>query len=374
MKITSETIRGVVPAAPEASDTAEIGTGAASLPVGKIAQARPLGWKMQWLAGSLRAFANTCRTAQNLAKPVAMYSSRWRSKKNGSDSYAGDAEPSSTIGPIITAEDAPRLFELLKRISRLMGGMYPSEVRISYLPACGVLDIDDDSPVPHRVLIIGLPALLIWSTDELAAVLAHEMAHLKLQDVAFFRDVVQYSEQLIRSGQSTSGRRRWRVRLDVGQWIGKFLYYLAAPISREMEFTADRWAADCFGGRHLARALEKLAIVQPLFREVLLHFDALATPKDNVYSFFCRAWRRMDKHQYAAMYERLILSRSKVSAGDMYPPICERVQRLRRRPRPPRKSASGAIQLLETPKEIAAVLHKRLYGSHELPNVFYRTR
>lgn len=293
---------------------------------------------------------------------------------------AGDgdaAEPDATVGPILPRAQAPGLFTLLANVARRTGGVFPTEVRVAYLPACGVLDLGDDNGYPRRVLIIGLPCLQIWSVDELGAVLAHEVAHWRNQDARFAREVVQFGMTLrCRAVAPGRGLHRMRPRWLLARWMGAGLVWLARPISRAMEFRADQLAAECFGGTVLAGALEKLAIVQPLFRELLRLHDPLTYSGDNVYERFELAWQRLCRERYAQWRDRIVGGNGAPDRWDPHPPIGERLARLRLdgAAGPAVNGSPNALGLVDDAAALRTVLHNRLYGAYAQPaSVFQRT-
>src|SRR5438270_620740 len=86
-------------------------------------------------------------------------------------------DPDAALGPVIVYGDAPALFSAIGDVARRLGARPPQQVRLSYLPCCGVVAWRRSS-----ALVLGLPLLHVLTMAELRAVLAHELAHLARGD------------------------------------------------------------------------------------------------------------------------------------------------------------------------------------------------
>ena len=86
-------------------------------------------------------------------------------------------DPDSDLGPVLARVDAPLLFTSIDKVARRLGVRPPGQVRLTYLPCCGVVAWGRS-----QALIIGLPLLRVLTQGELRAVLAHELAHLARGD------------------------------------------------------------------------------------------------------------------------------------------------------------------------------------------------
>jgi Zn-dependent protease with chaperone function len=294
-------------------------------------------------------------------------------------------EPDAGVGPILTRHDAAGLFHQLERIAAAMGTDFPDEVRLAYLPACGVVDVRiAGDKEPRQVLIVGLPCLQIWTSEELGAVLTHELAHLKQGDAAYCRKVLQFSTALGQALEQLDRRRRYYPQNLLARAVHAVLAGLSASVSRAMEFRADRWSANLWGPRPLTSALEKLAVVQPVFQQMLGRFDPRTRGGQNVFDFFEVTWKALRSEQYSDLRRRLVL-RAAGGWFDPHPALADRIRRIARMgtrtskwgnsPSAQTKSASPAIRLLRNPRALKAVLHNHLYIAQRRPNsVFQRFR
>ena len=261
-------------------------------------------------------------------------------------------EPDAEHGPILSQADAPLLFKLLDHLDKKMGGVRPTEIRVGMLPACGVLDLGNGRN-GRQILIIGLPCFQIWTVDELSAVVAHEMAHLKLLDAVFTREVVHICARL---RESHPGRRPW------GRFVGRWVGTMAARVCRGMEFRADRWSALCFRPETLSRALEKLLVVEPIFQLVVANYDDEGV-EDTVYDHFGRAWAGIDEEKFADLRRKLI-AKAEVNPLDPHPSLVDRLNRLAKsRQEAPPPSSATAVRLLTNPEQLKKMLSNRLFGS-----------
>ncbi|MDX2038968.1 MAG: M48 family metallopeptidase [Isosphaeraceae bacterium] len=278
-------------------------------------------------------------------------------------------DPEADLGPILARLDAPNLFHELAAVARRLGVRPPDQVRLTYLPCCGVV-----AWRRSRILLIGLPLLQVLSIAELRAVLAHELAHLARGDADHTARAFRYIEGLGQAIERAEGRMRGPLRWwsagcrSVAEWFG-------APVGRGQETRADKVSATVAGGGSAASALVKVAMVQPLFREVLDHHDPHRDDLPNLYALFRLFWRRLPDTAREAMRLSLLVSR-RTAADSPHPPLPDRLAHLHTFADPPetpgdRRHASSLLCDLEAFEQL---MHNRLFGevSIDPPSVFHR--
>jgi hypothetical protein len=146
---------------------------------------------------------------------------------------------------------------------------------------------------------------------------------------------------------------------------------LARPVSREMEFRADHCSADACGSDALASALEKLAVVQPIFQEILSQADP--APQTNVYRTFSRIWKLLKGPTYDALKQKLV-DDVQADEDDLHPPVVQRIDRLRAAGRPRRRPKHPSLHLLDNPARLEQMLHNHLFSaSDQRPTTFRPT-
>ncbi len=248
-------------------------------------------------------------------------------------------------GPALTSADAPLLFRLLDHLDRRMGGVRPHEVRLGALPLCAAADL----PAGGQALLLGLPCLFAWTVDEFSAVVAHELAHLKLEDAAFTRQAVQSTRRL----RAVRGPRQL-----LGWWSGR----AAARVCRGLENRADRWAAACFRPAVLRSALEKLAVARPLFMTLLDEFDDI-DDQANVFGAFGKAWDSLPPERIAALAAKYSAAEAP-DPLDLHPQLAERLAALRQLEAAdpaPAPASAPALALLADAGQFGRMLHNRLF-------------
>jgi len=275
-------------------------------------------------------------------------------------------DPDADLGPAIVYGDAPTLFSAIGDVSRRLGAKPPRQVRLSYLPCCGVVAWRRSS-----ALVLGLPLLHVLTMAELRAVLAHEMAHLARGDATrsarsarFVHALDQAIDQL--PGPSRSPLRLW------AQLCRRRADSLLAPIAHGQEARADRSAAAVAGGAAAASALVKVAVVQPLFREVLEHYDPTTPDAPNLYAFFREFWNRLPDALHTEMRLQLLAGRHGVP-DRLHPPLPDRLTVVQSYPHRDLPDTSAAKYSLSDLEALEQMLHNRLFSTPGIePSVFHR--
>jgi Zn-dependent protease with chaperone function len=276
--------------------------------------------------------------------------------------------PDSDLGPVLARVDAPQLFSTIDSVGRRLGVKPPSQVRLTYLPCCGVVAWGRS-----RALIIGLPLFRVLTQGELRAIVAHELAHLARGDATLAARSARFVEAL---GLALE-RNRPRLRGPLGAWARFCLRessLLIEPVARSQEVRADRLAAAIAGGSAAASALVKVALVQPLFRELLDAYDPNEEDAQNLYAFFRAFWYRLPSDIHTAM--RLsVLTRRYDTFDPAHPPLPDRVAALQSYPDPATLNGDShpATRFLGDPEIFEQMLHNRLFGLPAVePSVFHR--
>lgn len=275
------------------------------------------------------------------------------------------------LGPVIARGDAPGLFDQLKAIARALGARVPRQVRLTYLPCCGITTGDRE-----RALILGLPLLHVLNQGELRAVLTHELAHLAHGDATHTARRARFVEELERALDSLDGTEYG----PLGAWArfcGRFGSIIIAPVARGQEERADRAAADYAGGDATASALVKVALVQGLFREVLEHYDPDRLDQPNLYAFFRAFWSRLPESFHTEARHRHFADGGSERGGGSgsHPSLFDRI--CHAQAYPPglltRADLAPAAALVGDLEAIEQMLHNRLFGIEDLsPSVFHR--
>ena len=268
-------------------------------------------------------------------------------------------DPDGDLGPVLAKSDAPRLFSMVELVARRLGVKPPGQIRLTYLPCCGVVAWNRDR---CRALIIGLPLLRVLSQAEIRAVVAHELAHLARGDATRAARSARFIEglelALDRSGHLARG--------PLGAWAS-FCYRLGSrliePVARGQESRADRLSASIAGGGVASSALVKVAMVQPLFREVLERYDPTNPEIPNLYAFFRTFWYRLPAEVHTEMRLRILTERHH-NQDPEHPPLPDRLASLQAYPdHPPvNGDALPATSFLGDLEVIEQMLHNRLFG------------
>jgi Zn-dependent protease with chaperone function len=221
-------------------------------------------------------------------------------------------------------------------------------------------------------LVIGLPLLQVLTRAELRAVLTHEMAHLARGDATSAANSSRFVQGLgraIDSAEAEALSPLW-IWANLCRHVADRLH---APIAWGQEARADRAAASITGGDIAASALVKVAMVQPLFREVLGAF----TPEPgepNLYAFFRLFWSRLPESLYIAIRHKL-LTDGEVSPDPAHPPLLDRIAAVQAYPSRPTGEFDNlpASSMLGDPEGFEAMLHNRLFSVGRVePSVFHR--
>jgi Zn-dependent protease with chaperone function len=277
-------------------------------------------------------------------------------------------DPDSDLGPVLARVDAPLLFATIDKVGRRLGVKPPSQIRLTYLPCCGVVAWGRS-----RALLIGLPLFRVLTQGELRAIVAHELAHLARGDATAAARSARFVEAL-KQAVENGGHR---IRGPLGSWARYCLReasWLIEPVARGQEARADRCAAVIAGGSAASSALVKVAIVQPLFREVLAAFEPDDMEEMSLYAYFRAFWFRLPADVHSSMRLSVLTSRNGTS-DPAHPPLPDRISALQAYPDPaslngdtlPATTFLGDLEIFEQ------MLHNRLFGLPIVePSVFHR--
>jgi Zn-dependent protease with chaperone function len=279
-------------------------------------------------------------------------------------------DPDADLGPVLDRTDAPALFSAVNDVARKLGAKPPGQIRLTYLPCCGVVAWGRS-----RALILGLPLLRVLTLAEFRAVLAHELAHLARGDATRAARLARFVAGLRQALEHAEGHERGPLGL-LARTCCRAASWLIGPIARGQEARADRSAAAVAGGSAAASALVKVALVQPLFREILEHYDPTDPDSPNLYAFFRAFWFRLPAESHTAM--RLhILTSSETTNDSAHPPLPDRLALLLAYPDPAvfnsGNDSSPATTFLGDLEGFEQMLHNRLFALPPVePSVFHK--
>ncbi|WP_085314290.1 M48 family metallopeptidase [Derxia lacustris] len=230
----------------------------------------------------------------------------------------------------------------------------------------------------HRnTLVLGLPLLCALSRDELAAVVAHELAHIT--------EAMPLGARLYRQrGSFVALRARARARLrdrgGISACIGRKLLDAIAPwyeprslvLAREHEIDADLLAARTVGAVTVARALVRIELVEGWMNErfwpdLYAHADLRPVPPFLPHVSMVRLIAKGQRGWSEPGRLVCALARGALP-GDSHPGLARRLAALDLPPRPPPPVAppetAAAALLGSSMRSLAGELDRRWWNEH----------
>src|SRR5882724_4408669 len=251
----------------------------------------------------------------------------------------------------------PELFAGIQEIANATGQAMPKDVYLVPAINAAVTQRGGLAGIgSRRIMLLGLPALQMFSVSELKAVLAHEFGHFYAKDTLAGPWVNNSRQAIGRVVQNMPGRWLLSVVKAAFNWYGLLFLRLTISISRKQEYSADALAARTFGAKYLGQALAKLDAGGPLyvtfwrqeFAPVLER--GFIAPWAEGFSQFC-ATPSMSAAAESILVE--ILEKGKTGPMDTHPTLRERLHAMNILEKPAIDfSEASSVSLLNGLKEL----------------------
>ena len=250
-------------------------------------------------------------------------------------------DPAQLEGRSLAPAEAPALWALLDALRRELQCRPFDDVRVLMSFNAGVRELPRLGLFgwPRTILELGLPLMNVLTTDELRAVLAHELAHQSSRHARsgsrIYRLHRTWSNVFERMQQPAAGRFAVSIRsaaMRFVNWYWPRLHARAMVLSRTHEFHADRVAAGIADGPTLVSALWKLECMGPWLTErfwvdVYQDADRLPEPPADIMDRLRRAVASPPASEDAARWMERGLSRT-TGNDETHPAFRERAAAL----------------------------------------------
>ncbi len=188
---------------------------------------------------------------------------------------------------IVTAEQAPELYALVDELRQRAGLPMP---RVAITPSAQPNAFATGRSPSKAVVAVTEGMLKALPRDELAGVLAHELAHIKNRDLltstiaAGIASIIGYLPYaLIFFGRRDDDEGGGLMQIGFAILAPFIAMILQFAISRQREFAADRTGAEILGAaRPLAQALTRM---DAMARQIPMHVPAAVAPLAQVNPF-----------------------------------------------------------------------------------------
>jgi Zn-dependent protease with chaperone function len=181
-------------------------------------------------------------------------------------------KPTSVRGRSLSREEAPELFALVETLASKLAAEKPNHI-VAGLEPNFFVTVNDvvlirEKPeyLQGRTLFVSLSLMRVFTTDELASVIGHELGHFRGEDTEYsLRFAPIYSRlsmALVQISSSTSGAAQLAMLPAVAtlRFVLETFAGLERTVGRERELLADKAGAEAASATALAHALVKLAL------------------------------------------------------------------------------------------------------------------
>ncbi|MEH3147709.1 MAG: M48 family metallopeptidase [Methylobacterium frigidaeris] len=200
---------------------------------------------------------------------------------------AFEPDPLPILGRQITPAEAPGLWRLTEGLAERIGALKPEAVVVGltegfFVTAGPAVLGPGGARLSGRILYLPLPHLVLMRGDEIAAIIAHELAHYAGGDTAYSQRFLPIYAGVGRSLDAVAERHQGSLgllgpSLRLGVFVMERFHLSVRHWSRVREFAADAAGAGVTSADAAARALLRSGAVAPRIAETL---DAAAGAPD----------------------------------------------------------------------------------------------
>ncbi|SFU76077.1 Peptidase family M48 [Methylobacterium sp. 174MFSha1.1] len=261
--------------------------------------------------------------------------------------HAFAPDPLTILGRPISPVEAPGLWRLVEGLAGRMGALKPEAVVVGltdgFFVTSGPAVLEPGGArLSGRILHLPLPHLALMRGDEIAAIIAHELAHYAGGDTAYSQRFLPIYAGVARSLDAVAARERHALgllgpSLRLGRFVMERFHLAVRHWSRVREFAADAAGASVTSNEAAARALLRSGAVAPRIAETLTSAAEApdAAPPDLVAAVLARVVDRgLDDPS-------LHLEAEQAHPTDTHPPTRERIAALGQALGPDLLSAAG---------------------------------
>ncbi|AWN55504.1 peptidase M48 [Methylobacterium sp. 17Sr1-1] len=214
---------------------------------------------------------------------------------------AFEPNPLPILGRPIAPAEAPGLWRLVEGLAERMGALKPEAMVVGltegfFVTAGPVVLEPGGARLSGRILYLPLPHLALMRGDEVAAIIAHELAHYAGGDTAYSQRFLPIYAGVARSLDAVAARERHALgllgpSLRLGRFVMERFHLAVRHWSRVREFAADAAGAGVTSNEAAARALLRSGAVAPRIAETLAAAAEApdAAPPDLVAAVLARA-------------------------------------------------------------------------------------
>lgn len=189
------------------------------------------------------------------------------------------------VGIELTENDEPELWKLSKEVAKKVGSKPVSKIVATPFPGIGVYLNGNFLATlfggGERILEIGFSSIYDLEIDEFSAILAHEYGHFSNRDTQWGSFTYSMGNSLIAtlrsmpgpSEQSSEGGLAAALSYNPAYWIlylfVSLFFKITGGFSRIREVLADKRSFDLFGGKTFCSGLNKVALNDAVFYEII---------------------------------------------------------------------------------------------------------
>lgn len=196
--------------------------------------------------------------------------------------------PEPVRGVALTEGDHPRLWALVRRLAAACGTRPPDDIHLDARFAASVVEETRLLGLvsTHRRMFIGAPLVVALREDQLAAVLAHELAHYGHWDTRLYTLAHRGRRAIFSTVNALNGTDLFdRILSALLSGWSRLYQRVSSGLSQRHELAADVAAARVAGAEAMAGALREIAVTAhawPVFTEhhLVMGWDAGYLPAD----------------------------------------------------------------------------------------------